>query len=146
MSNAIVLNTLNGAVSEYSGFDFHSITSTHAGSATGLYALGGNIDILAHIVADVRTGVTLTGATLKNFLDNVYFSMTGSGTSTMTVYAKASTFNYTFPVRNTGVSRAAPGRGIRENYLAFGYRNTNGADFKLDRIEVMLASSKSRRA
>jgi hypothetical protein len=35
--------------------------------------------------------------------------------------------------------------GIRENYLAFGYSNTDGADFQLDKIEVLVEPSKARR-
>ena len=145
MTKAIVLNTLTGAVSEYDSFAFHAITPTHAGSVLGLYALGGNLDIDQPVVATVTTGKTLFGASLKKFLDLVYFSLKGSGTSSLTVTGEATSNTYTFPVRATGVSRAKPGRGIRENYLAFGYSNTDGADFTLDRIEVPTSPSKTRR-
>lgn len=145
MTNAIVFNTLTGAVSEYDSFGFHSITPDHAGSALGLYALGGNLDIDQPIAAVVTTGKTLWSASLKKFLDLVYFSMKGSGTSTLTVIGETASNSYTFPVRSAGVSRAKPGRGIRENYLAFGYSNTDGADFTLDRIEVPTNPSKTRR-
>jgi hypothetical protein len=43
------------------------------------------------------------------------------------------------------VSRAKPGRGIRENYLAFGLTKTDGLDFQLDRIEVEVNQSTQRR-
>ena len=145
MTKAIILNTLTGAVSEYDNFAFHSITPTHAGSVLGLYAMGGDVDIDQPIVATVTTGKTLFGASLKKFLDLVYFSLKGSGTSSLTVTGEATSNTYTFPVRATGVSRAKPGRGIRENYLAFGYSNTDGADFTLDRIEVPTSPSKTRR-
>lgn len=145
MTKAIILNTLTGAVSEYDSFAFHAITPTHAGSVLGLYALGGNLDIDQPIVATVTTGKTLFGASLKKFLDLVYFSLKGSGTSSLTVVGEATSNTYTFPVRATGVSRAKPGRGIRENYLAFGYSNTDGADFTLDRIEVPTNPAKTRR-
>ena len=49
------------------------------------------------------------------------------------------------PELATGQSRSKPGLGIRENYLAFGYSNTDGADFRLDRIEVLVAESTRRR-
>ena len=145
MTKAIILNTLTGAVSEYDNFAFHSITPTRAGSVLGLYALGGDLDIDQPIVATVTTGKTLFGASLKKFLDLVYFSLKGSGTSSLTVTGEATSNTYTFPVRATGVSRAKPGRGTRENYLAFGYSNTDGADFTLDRIEVPTSPSKTRR-
>ena len=145
MAKAIVLNTLTGAVSEYGSFAFHAISPTHAGSVLGLYALGGNSDIDQPIVATVTTGKTLFGASLKKFLDLVYFSLKGSGTSSLTVVGEATSNSYTFPVRSTGESRAKPGRGIRENYLAFQYSNTDGADFQLDRMEVAAETSKTRR-
>ena len=144
MPNAIVMNTLTGAVSEYASFDFHAITPTHAGSVLGLYALGGDLDLDAKIVANAATGRTLIGASAKKFVDCVYFSLEGSGRSAMRVYGER-TYSYHFQVLDTGVSRATPGRGIRENYLAFGYTNADGSNFVLDRIEVNLAASSTRR-
>ena len=141
----IVVNTLSGAVSEYAGFDFQSITPTHAGSALGLYELGGDADLDQTIVASVVTGVTIWSEIKRKFMDSVYFAMTGSGTSTMTVKTPDAEYEYPFDVRSNGVSRAQPGRGIRENYLAFGYSNTGGADFRLDRIEVPQNPSKNRK-
>ena len=143
--NTIVVNTLSGAVSEYTGFDFQSITPTHAGSALGLYELGGDTDAGTSIVADVLTGTTIWSEIKRKFMDSVYFAMTGGGTSTMTVKTPSSEYEYAFDVRSNGVSRARPGRGIRENYLAFGYSNTDGADFRIDRIEVPQNPSKNRK-
>lgn len=143
--NTIALNTLTGAVSEYNNFDFQSITPTHAGSATGLYALGGDTDATQPIVSTVTTGKTLWGASLKKFVEMVYFAIKGSGTSTLTVHGETASYAYPFPVRPAGESRAKPGRGIRENYLAFSYSNADGKDFRLDRIEVASAPSTSRR-
>jgi hypothetical protein len=145
MSNAIVMNTLTGAVSEYSNFEFQSITPTHAGSDTGLYALGGNLDVLAPIVSTVTTGKTLWGGTLKKFVEMVFFALQGSGNAALTVIGPAASYTYPFPVRASGESRSKPGKGIRENYLAFSFSNTDGADFRLDRMEVSVAQSTSRR-
>lgn len=143
--NAISFNTLTGAVSEYTGFGFQSITPTHAGSATGLFALGGDTDAGLPIVANVTTGKQLWGGSLKKTAQAVYFSLKGSGTSTLTVAGEGASHSYPFPVLATGQSRSVPGKGLRENYLAFGYSNTDGAAFQLDRIEVLVAQSKNRR-
>ena len=143
--NTIAFNTLTGAVSEYDGFGFQSITPTHAGSATGLFTLGGDTDAGLPIVANVTTGKQLWGGSLKKTAQMVYFSLKGSGTSTMTVTGENASYSYPFPVRPDGQSRSKPGLGIRENYLAFGYSNTDGAAFQLDRIEVLVAQSKNRR-
>lgn len=143
--NTIVMNTLTGAVSEYTGFGFQSITPTHAGSATGLFVLGGDADVDQPIVAHVVTGKQLWGGSLKKTAQAVYFSLKGSGTSTLTVVGEGASYSYPFPVLPAGQSRSVPGKGLRENYLAFGYSNTDGAAFQLDRIEVLVAQSKNRR-
>lgn len=139
------MNTLTGAVSEYNRFGFQSITPTLAGSATGLFSLGGDTDAGLPIVAEVATGKQLFGSSLKKVAQVVYFSLKGSGISTMTVFGENASYSYPFPVRGAGESRAVPGKGIRENYLAFGYSNTDGAAFQLDRIEVLVTESNTRR-
>ena len=143
--NTIVFNPLTGAVAEYTGFGFQSITPTHAGSATGLFALGGDTDAGLPIVAHATTGKQLWDSSLKKTAQVVYFSIKGSGTSTMTLTGENGSHSYPFPVRPAGQSRAVPGKGVRENYLAFGYSNSDGAHFQLDRIEVLVAESKTRR-
>ena len=144
--NTIVMNTMTGAVSEYADFDFHAVTPDYAGSASGLYELGGDLDVAALIVATVTTGKTLRDGTLKKFIDMLFFAIKGSGTSTATVYGEADSYTYEFEVRASGESRCKPGRGMRENYFAFSYSNIDGATFQLDRIEAIIAASNTRRS
>ena len=145
MTNAIVVNTITGAVSEYSNFAFNSITPAHAGNAAGLYALGGDLDVAAPIVAIVTTGKTQWGSSLLKFIAPIYFALKGSGTSSLTVIGEAASYNYPFAVSSTGESRAIPGKGIRESYIALTYSNDDGADFWLDSMEVSTNQSKTRR-
>lgn len=142
--NTIVLNTLTGAVSEYD-FVFQSITPTHAASVNGLYALGGDTDMGNPILATVVTGKTQWKDSLKKVARMVYFALKGSGVSALIVQGETASYTYPFPVLPAGESRSVPGRGIRENYLAFGYSNTDGANFQLDRIEVDTVLSTNRR-
>jgi hypothetical protein len=139
----IILNTLTSAVSTYT-LSPQSITPTHMGDASGLYAFGGDLDDDQPIVAEIVTGMTNWDSSLKKHLDLVYFSLTGSD-GDLIVRGKKADYTYPFVVRESGQSRAKPGMGIRENYLAFGYRNPAGGDFQLDRIEVSVAQSKARR-
>lgn len=143
--NAIVMNTLTGAVSEYSNFQFDGITETHAGNADGLVLLEGNRDLTTPVVATVSTGSRQWGKSLKKMVDMVYFAIIGTGTSTLTVAGERSSFDYPFPLSANGESRAKPGKGIRENYLSFTYSNTDGADFQLDAIEIEIGTSVTRR-
>ena len=143
--NAIAMNTLTGAVSEYD-FAFHSITPTHAGDVAGLFALGGNTDAGLPIVAEVQTPKTLQASTLKKSLEAAYLAMQGTGSAEVRVIGQAQQWAYPFAVQADGVSRCKLGRGIRENYLGFGFGNPDGADFQIDRIEIVMAGSKNRRS
>lgn len=141
--NAIVANITTGAVSEHD-VAFQSITATHAGSVTGLYALGGDDDAGVPIAAVVKTGTKHWGETNRKIGRAVYFAMAGVGAGVMSVHTRGTTYSYDFPVRATGVSRAIAGLGIRANYAAYGYSNVGGNDFRIDRIEVSVSNSSRR--
>ena len=143
--NTITLNTLTGAVSEYTGFGFQSITPTHAGSAAGLFAFGGDLDVDQPIVADIGLPATLRDSTLKQAISMVYLSMHGEGSAVFTVQGAQQNWDYTFALRASDQTRCPVGRGIRENYLGFGLSTPGGQAFTLDRVEVLTAQSKTRR-
>ena len=143
--NTIVCNALTGAVSEYTRHNFQSITPTHGGSAAGLYALGGDTDDGLPIIASIRLPTTLRETTLKKHISMVYLSMHGAGNAQLTVFGKTENWAYQFPLRDSGQTRCQVGKGIRENYLGFGLSNPNGQAFALDRVEVLVAESKTRR-
>ena len=69
--NTLVCNTLTGAASEYTRHAFQSVTPTHGGSATGLYAFGGDTDVGTPIVSDIRLPATLRESTLKQSIQMV---------------------------------------------------------------------------
>lgn len=141
---AIAINTLTGAVSEYDNFAFHGITPTHGGSATGLFAFGGDLDIDQPIVAQVRTPKPLREGTRKKHVSTLYFSMKGTGNFQATVFGEGASWNYSFQGRASGQTRCITGRGIRENYTGFGFSNLAGQAFQLDRIEVEMQTSTRR--
>ena len=143
--NTIALNTLTGAVSEYTRHNFQSLTPTHAGSATGLFAFGGDLDVDQPIVADIGLPATLRDSTLKQAISMVYLSMHGEGSAVFTVQGAQQDWDYTFALRASDQTRCPVGRGIRENYLGFGLSTPGGQAFTLDRVEVLTAQSKTRR-
>lgn len=144
--NAIIVNTLTGAASEYTRHDFQSITPTHGGNAAGLYALGGDSDAGLPIVAQLHLPATLRENTLKQQIAMVYLSMRGQGQAEFAVYGPGpQPWRYPFPLRDSGQTRCPVGKGIRENYLGFGLSNPAGQAFTLDRVEVLTAASKTRR-
>lgn len=143
--NTIVMNTLNGAVTEHA-LPFHSVTAAHAGSASGLFVFGGDTDQGTPIATTVTTGKKHWGSTLKKYVAGVYFAIKGPGTGRLIVHGENVDYPaYSFPMRAAGVTRCVTGRGIRENYLAFSHHNVDGADFRLDRVEVLSSQSANRR-
>ena len=145
MTDTIILNTLTGAVSEYTRHAFQSITPTHAGSATGLYEFGGDTDDALPIVAHIQLPGTLRESTLKKAIKMAYISMRGAGSARFTVHGAQQSWSYDFPVRPSGQSRCPVGKGIRENYLGFSLSNPDGQAFTVDRVEIMDAPSNTRR-
>ena len=143
--NTIVLNTASGAVSEYTRFGFQSITPTHGGSATGLYEFGGDTDGGLPIVSDVRVPTVLRTSTLKKMVEMLYLSLKGEGQFQASVYGENDRWDYQFQAQPSGQSRCQPGRGIRENYMGYGFSNPSGQPFSIDRIEVLMRESKTRR-
>ena len=143
--NTIVCNTLTGAVSEYTRYAFQSITPTHGGSASGLFALEGDTDDGLPITTNLRLPATLRESTLKTFLEMVYLSMRGEGNAAFTVFGNQQGWSYQFALQSSGQSRCRTGKGIRENYVGFGLSTPEGQQFALDRIEVLTLKSANRR-
>lgn len=144
--NTIICNTLSGAVSEYTGFVFQSITPTHAGDASGLYTLGGDTNNGQPIVANIRLPATLRESTLKKRLSMAYLSMKGAGCAQFSVLGpNGMPWAYEFPLQCSEQTRCIVGKGIRENYLGFALSNPAGQKFSLDRIEILTLDSKTRR-
>lgn len=144
--NTIVMNTLTGAVSEYTGFGFQSITPTHAGSATGLFAFESDRDMGLPIVARIQTGKPQWQTGLKKYLDKAFFGLKGVGTFRFHVDGENDNYVYPIIASAKGESRSQPGRGIRETYLSYGFSNPSGQAFFLDSIEVLQSTSNTRRS
>jgi hypothetical protein len=143
--NTIVMNTLTGAVCEYTGFGFQSITPTHAGNASGLFAIGGNTDDGLPIVASIRTAMSTWDTESKKSLSLAWIGVEGAGQFSFQVVTKLATYTYPAIGNTQGQTRAKAGRGIKSNYLAFGFSNPSGQTFTLDFIHIPITLSKNRR-
>jgi hypothetical protein len=143
--NTITLNTFTGAVTEYDNFPFDSVTPTHAGSAQGMYEFGGDTDAGQPIAARVVMGKTLQSATSKKYVDVIFYAVKGVGQATGVILGEKATYSYNMQLEKNRLSRCKPGRGIRENYMAFGFENQLGRMFELDSVEVLLTPSTTRR-
>jgi hypothetical protein len=139
----IVMNTLTSAVTEYD-WDFQSLTPTHAGNDDGLAELGGERDAGEPIAATYMLGDTTHGTRAKKRPLYVYFGIRGGTTGLLRVASLTEEWAYDFQILAKGVSRAQPGRGIRETHLGIGFRNVGGADFEIDQMDPEFTSDKAR--
>lgn len=140
----IVLNTANGAVTEYD-WTLSSLAPGRATSSDGLLRLGGPTDAGAPIAATFLQGRTLTQSLLRKAMGIVFVAMQGAaGTGSLRVRGSAE-WTYPFTINPKGVSRIPTGRGIDDNYLALGFANVAGGDFAIDEIDAQKPESKTRR-
>lgn len=137
----IAMNTVTGAVTEYD-WEFQSLTASHAGG-DGLYALGGDDDAGAPIDAYLHAGKP--GGRAVQHVDEVFVAGSAVDNGVLVVSGRHTSWQYPVIARGSGVGIATPGRGIRESYLGFGYRNVGGADFRIDRIDAEVIESRNRR-
>lgn len=139
---AIVCNTATGAVTEYD-WAFQSLTDTHAASPAGLFTLGGDTDAGAAITGEIRAGTP--GGGPVQAVRVVFVAKEGPGNGTLIVQGRSASWEYPAIDRDSDVMAVSPGRGISESYLGFGYRNVDGAAFRIDRIDADVIASKNRR-
>ncbi|HEY8360456.1 MAG TPA: hypothetical protein VIL30_23620 [Ramlibacter sp.] len=151
---AIVMNTTTGAVTEYgAAFNFTAIARTLAADGAKLYELGGLTDASAAIAATWR-GPMLGGLEVRR-PEQVYAAVRGPADSAGKVrvlaggktVARGTEWLYDLTVQASGISRCTPpGKGIRENFLAYGYQNVAGAPFVITLFQVDETTSQQRKA
>ncbi len=139
--SAIVVNTSTGAVSEYQNFRFNSLTAGHMGSERGLFTVDAESDAGEPIVAEAVTPALLQKSLQKKRIAAVYVAAHAEGTLQVHVHGQKQKWQYPLPIREGGMSRATPGRGISETYLAVGVSNPAGQPFQIDSIAAEVVTS-----
>lgn len=142
----IVFNTLTAAVSEWDT-PFTSLSPTRATSAAGLLALGGDDDAGAPIAARVLMPETDLASPAKKRMAEVYVSgeLDENTPGSLLVRADGEDYDYELQVRPNGIARGVPGRGLWAHRAAIGYANDQGADFRIDRLDIPYEESAERR-
>ena len=142
--NALVMNLKNKALTTYDSYGYNSFAEfngvTLAASPSGLFALSGATDNGAIISASIRLGKLDFDIQQLKTVDIIYAGYTSTDDLLLTVKADDGTeYNYTLEAREAGrhSSRVKLGKGIRGRYLQFGVDNVNGADFRLDTLEMV---------
>lgn len=142
--NIIVMNTANGFVSEYDIAGVQSVAGDLMAGNAGLLSFSSHGSEV--VDAGFLLGYSEFDATLNKRPELAYISVRSAGQGVFVTATLQERYEYAFAHERKGLSRAKVGKGVRENYLAFGYRNEGGVDFEVDLIEVLVNSASSRRA
>lgn len=135
------MNMRNGAVSEYSNYNFNSFAQVGgryiAASDTGLYELLGDDDDGTDIIARLRGGYMQFGGTQLSRLKEAYISARGEGSMVLRIVtADGTVYNYSVDTRNMRSTKVHMGKGQRSRYFAFELIS-DGQDFDLDSLEFV---------
>lgn len=135
------INTRNGAVTEYSNYNFNSfakINNKYFGAAdAGLYELTGDDDAGTDIIAQIKSGFAQFGGSRFTSFKAAYLGMRGEGDFVLKVETgDGKTYNYAVVGKDMQTTKVHMGKGLRARYFAFELIST-GQDFDLDDIEFM---------
>lgn len=155
----VVMNLRTGAITEYSGWLFNSLTK-HRGrylgaDANGLYELTGETDAGTAIDADARTLSTDLSpidekgqfAPFAKRPTDAYLTYQSDEPMVFSVYVGDDAYDYDVPkgryMSNKESATVRPhkvelGKGIEANFLQFGVRNVEGGDFLFDSTRALI--------
>lgn len=141
------VNTETKAATEYTGFDFTSISCGYGTRSDGIYA----IDAPGETDSVIGLGRLDFGSEALKRLPYVYLGMASESPMELTVAYVDDTgadMEFTYETRGSGTTikmqRIDLGRGIRANWLDLTLRNTYGADFTLASVSFTPTASTRR--
>lgn len=144
---AYAINLTTGAVTHYTNYPFDNILrfgdKFYGASSSGLFEIGGSLDLTLPIEAHVKTFQTTLGSMNKKRIPTVYSSGRSDGGVTIGVTAdEGTTYEYTSDwgeVPGNTNHRTVPGKGINGVYYSLDVKNVNGGSLELDTISVEVA-------
>jgi len=141
-----VVNTLNGAVTNYEDFTFNSFArmgQKYVGaSSDGIYELNGDDDAGTDIIATVKSGLAqMVGQSRFTQFRGAYLGVRSDVEGKHKFFMKLETGDgvertYGVNVKNMETTKIHLGKGLRARYFSFELTST-GQDFDLDTVEFV---------
>lgn len=146
---AYAINLTTGAVTHYTNYPFDTILrfgqDFFGVASTGLYRIGGSLDVNQAIDAHVKTFQTKFGSTKMKRVPYVYSSGRSDGGVRVGVTAdEGTTYDYESQwgeVTGATNHRTKVGNGLRGMYYSFDISNIDGSSLELDSLDVVVAQS-----
>lgn len=146
---AYAINLATGAVTHYTNYPFDNILrfgdKYYGVAPTGLFEIGGSLDLTTAIDARVKTFSTQLGSSKMKRVPYVYSSGRSDGGVSVGVIAdEGTTYSYESDwgeVAGSTNHRTQVGKGIRGVYYAFDVSNISGSSLELDSLDVSLEAT-----
>lgn len=148
----VVMNTVNGAVTEY---EFPSISLTslatingkHFGAGPqGIFELTGNTDNGTAIAAEIQTGKLDFGDSRGKRVSDAYVEASSTGQMSFSVVTDAGSYSYPLGAPSVHLvnRKANLGKGIKTRRWQFKLNNVSGAAFEVAGMSVLVNSTARR--
>ena len=135
---AFATNLETGAITEYTNFNFNSVSGDMACTDTGLFRLTGSDDDGTAIDASIETGKFDFGSSMLKRLSDAYLSISSDGNLTLTVTTESGTTAYTLTgTSNLETLKADLASGHEGRYWTIKVENVTGSTMELDSIELL---------
>ncbi|OPY78331.1 MAG: hypothetical protein A4E65_02287 [Syntrophorhabdus sp. PtaU1.Bin153] len=141
----IVINLANQGITTYDHYSFNSLCLFNGkclgASDQGIFVLDGERDSDAAIDAEIETGITDMGTSLKKRVTDAAISLKADGPYELTMVSDK-TYRRSYQVTNDRVnghhtSKVDCAKGIKARYWGAGFRNTEGSDFELQSVRII---------
>ena len=142
------INLSNGAVTEYTNFDFNSFAYMGrkylAANEDGLFELDGADDAGTDIVARMKSGIMQVGQGRLSSIKGIYLGLRGEGDWLLKVVADDDkTYIYSVAAKSMKTTKVEVGKGLRARYFSYELVST-GQEFDMDSIEFLPIVNKRR--
>lgn len=138
---AYAVNSKTSAATEYTNYNFNSMSGDLAANSTGIYSLTGDDDDGVNINASFKTGLMDFGNSFMKQIPYAYLGMSSDGRMILKVISvnNGNKKERWYEMRQTnaasGNTRLKFGKGVKASYWQFELANKNGSDFEFERIE-----------
>jgi WD40 repeat protein len=143
-----VFNAETMAPSEYANFTFESMAGIagryYGAGPDGLFLLDGDDDAGVPIEARIRTGELDFGSPMIKRIEEAFIGYTATGDLVLKlVWSRAGKRKEHWYLAKNPVpgepteTRVVPGKGLESRYFQMELANVNGADFEIDRLDLV---------
>ena len=143
----MVTNTKTLGLSEYSGYNFNSISNGLAADSNGIYSLGGTDDNTSSIIPEIITGImTFDSEEVKGYLTQVthhYLGLTNNNDLVLQTVVQEKGVkkkrSYILTPTNSALDtrRVKTGKGVKSRYWQFILTSVENTDFELNDWQVL---------